>query len=100
MPDPPVLTRDTFGLLVDPHRRELLVHCYRMVGSFDDAEDAVQDALTRAWAGRHTYVQARSFRAWLYRIATNACLDMIDRRKRRPSGTISLGVVPVPDDLI
>jgi len=104
-PDPgPTLlgggSADAFGELVDPYRRELLVHCYRMLGSIDDAEDAVQDALARAWHGRNTFQRAISFRAWLYRIATNACLDAVERRKRSREIEESLGVVPIPEDLL
>lgn len=93
-------TEGTFGELAGPFRRELLVHCYRMLGSIDDAEDAVQDALVRAWRGRHTFQRPISLRAWLYRIATNACLDAIERRKRSPAGEEHLGVGPIPDDLL
>ncbi|MDO8484191.1 MAG: RNA polymerase subunit sigma-70 [Candidatus Limnocylindrales bacterium] len=88
------------GELVDPYRRELLVHCYRMLGSIDDAEDAVQDALAHAWRGRNTFQRDISLKAWLYRIATNACLDAIERRKRRRGGEESLGVGPYPDELL
>ena len=91
---------EAFGDLTNPYRRELLVHCYRMLGSIDDAEDAVQDALVRAWQGRNTFQVAISFRAWLYRIATNACLDAIERRKRGRGGEESLGVGPYPDDAL
>jgi RNA polymerase sigma-70 factor (TIGR02960 family) len=91
---------EAFGALVDPHRRELLVHCYRMLGSIDDAEDAVQDALVRAWHGRATFQRSISFRAWLYRIATNACLDAIERRKRGRAREEHLGVGPFPDQLL
>jgi len=73
-----------FARASERHRRELKVHCYRMLGSFDDAEDVVQDALLRAWRGRATYGGHATFRAWLYRIATNACLDFLARRRRRP----------------
>ena len=93
-------TAATFEELVDPYRRELLVHCYRMLGSLDDAEDAVQDALTRAWAGRDTFVRPTSIRAWLYRIATNACLDAIDRRRREARGPGTAAVVPAPDEIL
>lgn len=91
---------EAFGALVDPFRRELLVHCYRMLGSIDDAEDAVQDAFVRAWNGRGTFQRSISFRAWLYRIATNACLDAIERRKRGRAREEHLGVGPFPDELL
>ncbi len=91
---------ETFGQLVDPHRRELLVHCYRMLGSLDDAEDAVQDALAHAWRGRNTFQRNISLRAWLYRIATNACLDAIERRKRGRGREENLGVGPFPDHML
>lgn len=95
------VSAEAFGEMVDPYRHELLVHCYRMLGSIDDAEDAVQDALLRAWHGLHTFRRDISFRAWLYRIATNACLDAIERRKRGGrAGVESLGVGPYPDDLL
>jgi RNA polymerase sigma-70 factor, ECF subfamily len=73
-----------FGALAERYRRELQVHCYRMLGSFDDAEDQVQETFLRAWRRRETYAGRASFRAWLYRIATNTCLDALDRQPRRP----------------
>jgi RNA polymerase sigma-70 factor (ECF subfamily) len=92
----------TFTTLLDRHRRELHVHCYRMLGSFDEAEDAVQDTALRAWRGRGTFdgVQAR---AWLYRIATNACLDTLRQRKRRAPSTSFHEIPwlqPYPDRLL
>lgn len=72
-----------FEQLAEPYRRELLAHCYRMSGSFEDAEDLVQEAYLRAWRRLNTYEGRASFRAWLYKIATNACLDALDRRPRR-----------------
>jgi len=93
------LSADAFGELTQPYRRELLRHCYRMLGTLDDAEDAVQEALVRAWRGRNTFQRQISFRAWLYRIATNACLDAIERRKRSQAGDERLGVGPYPDEL-
>src|SRR5215471_19683109 len=72
-----------FAALVDAYRRELLVHCYRMLGSFHDAEDLVQETLLRAWEKRATLTSPGSYRAWLYRIATNLCLNTLTRVPRR-----------------
>ena len=74
---------DAFRRLVVPYRAELHAHCYRMLASVHDAEDALQDALLRAWRGLHGFDDPRAFRSWLYKIATNACLDAIARRPRR-----------------
>ena len=73
----------TFGEHVERHRRELHVHCYRMLGSFDDSEDLVQETFTRAWRSRDSFDGSTLFRAWLYRIATNICLDNLRRSSRR-----------------
>jgi RNA polymerase sigma-70 factor (TIGR02960 family) len=73
----------TFSALFDRHRRELQAHCYRMVGSLEDAEDLVQETFARAWRARFRRGGRWSFRAWLYRIATNACLDHLARRAPR-----------------
>ena len=68
---------------IERHRRELLVHCYRMLGSLPDAEDAVQETLLRAWRYRDSVKEGSPLRPWLYRVATNACLDAISRDQRR-----------------
>ena len=75
--------QDAYRRLVEPHRRELHAHCYRMLGSVHDAEDALQDALLRAWRGLPRFQGRSSLRSWLYRIATNACLTAVDRRPKR-----------------
>lgn len=75
--------RDAFVAVTGRHRRELAVHCYRMLGSYEDAEDVVQETLLRSWRKRATYRGRSTIRAWLYGIATNACLDLLDRRARR-----------------
>jgi RNA polymerase sigma-70 factor (ECF subfamily) len=74
---------DAFRRLVEPHRIELHAHCYRMLGSVHDAEDALQEALLRAWRGLPKFEGRSALRSWLYRITTNACLDVISRRPRR-----------------
>ena len=106
-----------FQHLTDRYRRELLVHCYRMLGSFHDAEDVLQETLLRAWRGLESFEGRSALRPWLYRIATNACLDAIASRRRRalPNGTNpaaetgaplpgpnaeQLWIEPLPDNLI
>jgi RNA polymerase sigma-70 factor (ECF subfamily) len=74
---------DAFRRLVEPHRGELHAHCYRMLGSVHDAEDALQEALLRAWRGLPRFAARSSLRSWLYKIATNTCLDAIARRPKR-----------------
>src|SRR5262245_52182668 len=76
---------DAFRELTEPHRRELLVHCYRMLGSFQDAEDALQDTLLAAWQGLATFEGRASIRTWLYRIATRRCLNALRSATRRPA---------------
>jgi RNA polymerase sigma-70 factor (ECF subfamily) len=91
----------TFSGLAQRHRRELHVHCYRMLGSFQDAEDAVQETFLRAWRRRETFEGRSTFRAWLYRIATNACLDLLARRRPAPAtGGEVLWLQPYPDSLL
>jgi RNA polymerase sigma-70 factor (TIGR02960 family) len=95
------LDEQAFGARVEPHRRELHVHCYRLLGSFEDAEDLVQEAFLRAWRRRETYAGRASVRAWLYRIATNACLDALDKRPRRPTPAGEVAwLQPYPDELL
>jgi len=72
-----------FGELAEPYRRELQVHCYRILGSLDEAEDMVQETMIRAWKRLDTYEGRASFRSWLYKIATNACLDSLDSKRSR-----------------
>jgi RNA polymerase sigma-70 factor (ECF subfamily) len=76
---------DAFRELTEPYRRELQVHCYRMLGSFQDAEDALQDTLLAAWQSLGGFEGRASIRTWLYRIATNRCLNMLRSTKRRPA---------------
>jgi len=98
----------TFSALFERHRRELQAHCYRMVGSFEDAEDLVQETFARAWRARARFRREGrwSFRAWLYRIATNACLDHLARRAPRllpadvaPAADPEADVPPVAADV-
>lgn len=82
-----------FGALVERYRRELQVHCYRMLGSFEDSEDLVQETFLRAWRKRKSFQGRSTFRAWLYGIATNACLDALRHNPRR---ALARQVAPVP----
>ncbi|MFJ1971380.1 sigma-70 family RNA polymerase sigma factor [Streptomyces sp. NPDC087903] len=80
----PVVGENEFAALVESYRREIRVHCYRLTGSYDDSEDLVQETFLRAWRARDTFQGRASARTWLYRIATNACLDFQRRTARRP----------------
>ena len=80
-----------FAALAERYRRELQVHCYRMLGSFEDSEDLTQETLLRAWRKRATFRGEASFRAWLYGIATNACLDALKRRPRPRAAAMEPG---------
>ena len=112
-----VADEDSFAELIEPYRRELHAHCYRMLGSVHDADDALQETLLGAWKGRAGFEGRSSLRSWLYAIATNACLGMLERRKRRelPGGAgqgddpreplaqplaESVWIEPYPDELL
>jgi RNA polymerase sigma-70 factor (ECF subfamily) len=110
--------RRAFSGSTEPFRRELLAHCYRMVGSIDDAEDLVQETYLRAWRSFDSFEGRSSLRTWLYRIASNACLTAVERRARRPlpsglgspdeDASVPLGasesdvlwLQPIPDELV
>jgi RNA polymerase sigma-70 factor (ECF subfamily) len=100
---------EDFDDLVRRYRRELHVHCYRMLGSFDEAEDHVQEVFLRAWRSRDCFEGRSSPRTWLYRVATNACLDTLRRDARRavprpagrgPSVAAMPWAQPYPDSLL
>jgi RNA polymerase sigma-70 factor (TIGR02960 family) len=94
------LDKTAFEQLAQRHRRELHVHCYRMLASFDEAEDAVQETLLRAWRARESFDGSALARAWLYRIATNVCLNLIRGRTRLTSVTDVAWLQPYPDRLL
>jgi len=106
-----------FSDLIEPYRRELQVHCYRLLGSLQDAEDQVQETLLRAWRRLDSFEGRASFRAWLYKIATNTCFNALRRRPRRSLPTVThapadprapftspitelICLEPLPDDLL
>jgi RNA polymerase sigma-70 factor (TIGR02960 family) len=93
-----------FEQALERHRRELHVHCYRMLGSFEEAEDALQEAFLRAWRGRDSRTDEANVRAWLYKIATNVCLDALRRNKRQVPTLESKADIPwlqpYPDRLL
>src|SRR5205823_1670550 len=86
-----------FGVLTEPYRRELQVHCYRMLGSLADAEDALQDTLLAAWQGIGGFEGRSSLRTWLYRIATNRCLNARRSASRRPARAWDIPGVEPPE---
>jgi RNA polymerase sigma-70 factor (ECF subfamily) len=86
-----------FEELVGPYRHEMQVHCYRLLGSLDSAEDAVQEALTAAWRGLSAFRGGSSIRTWLYRIATNRCLNMLRSASRRPAESLPMFDVEPPE---
>jgi RNA polymerase sigma-70 factor (ECF subfamily) len=109
--------RAAFASLVQPYQRELLVHCYRLLGSLHDAEDLLQETLLRAWEKRATFTHPTSYRAWLYRIATNLCLNTLTRVPARSLPSVTrprldptrplparqrepIWLEPFPDDLL
>ncbi len=111
------LDHEAFGGVVEPLRRELQAYCYRMMGTTQDAEDMVQETFLRAWRRRETYKGRASLRAWLYKIATNICLDTLDKRPKRfipttrdsqsseggaipPEVKDAMWLEPYPDDLL
>src|SRR5262249_9692406 len=93
---------EAFRELTEPHLRELQVHCYRMLGSFADAEDALQNTLLTAWQSLAGFEGRASIRTWLYKIATNRCLDARRAASRRPAGEWDMSQfeppVPTPRD--
>ncbi|MCR6483032.1 RNA polymerase subunit sigma-70 [Amycolatopsis sp. OK19-0408] len=93
----------TFALLTERHRRELQVHCYRMLANFEDAQDLTQETFLRAWRGRESFKGDAALRTWLYRIATNACLDFLEKRNDRtpvPAGLEVPHLQPYPDRML
>lgn len=95
------IDREAFETQVRRHSRELRVHCYRMTGSLEESEDLVQETFLRAWRKRQQFEGRSSLRAWLYKIATNACLDALDKRPRVPTedGEV-LWLQPYPSSLL
>jgi RNA polymerase sigma-70 factor (ECF subfamily) len=99
----PRVDEAAFTELAERYRPEMRVHCYRMLGSFEDSEDAVQETLLRAWRRRNTFEGRSTVRAWMYRIATNACLDTLGRRDRSlqtATGAEVPWLEPFPDRLL
>src|SRR4051794_7754830 len=99
-----IRSESEFAELTERHRRELHVHCYRMLASFDEADDAVQETFLHAWRARETFDGGTLLRAWLYRIATRVCLDMLRRTARHIPRSASFAdlswLQPYPDRLL
>src|SRR5689334_25112427 len=87
---------DAFRELIDPYRAELQLHCYRILGSLQDAEDRLQETLLAAWRGLVRFEGRTSLRSWLYRIATNRCLNALRDRRRRPQEVPPMAEPPEP----
>src|SRR5215467_1926976 len=92
----------SFALLVEPHRRALRLHCYRMLGSLHDADDALQETMLRAWKGSDRYEPRAPLTTWLHTIATNVCLTAIARERARPAELLEdlEHLQPYPDRLL
>src|SRR6478672_3571750 len=88
--------QDAFRALTDPYRHELQLHCYRILGSTQDAEDLVQETLLAAWRGLEQFSERASIRTWLYRIATNRCVDWLRAGARRPRSVAPMTGLPEP----
>src|SRR6187200_1607667 len=88
--------QDAFRELVEPYRRELHVHCYRILGSVQDAEDALQETLLAAWRGLTAFEERASIRTWLYRVATNRCLNALRSAGRRPRTEAAMPAFEIP----
>ncbi len=96
------MDEQAFALLIEPHRRALHLHCYRMLGSLHDADDALQETMLRAWKGSDRYEPRAQLTTWLHTIATNVCLTAIARRRARPAEVIEdlEHLQPYPDRLL
>jgi RNA polymerase sigma-70 factor (ECF subfamily) len=96
------MDEQAFALLIEPHRRALHLHCYRMLGSLHDADDALQETMLRAWKGSDRYEPRAQLSTWLHTIATNVCLTAIARRRARPAEAIEEldHLQPYPDRLL
>ncbi|MSQ20584.1 MAG: sigma-70 family RNA polymerase sigma factor [Betaproteobacteria bacterium] len=104
-PTPMPTQANDFDTLAAPHRRALLAHCYRMLGSWTEAEDAMQESMMRAWQAHPPFEGRAALRTWLYRIATNACLTLLQRHPRRsvpefigPAARLDTGMARALDD--